>query len=102
MYKTKQQSSIDAKPPNRLSGAWARQAPKRRSGAARCDRWRREAIVADVALLVRDRDVPASTGLVFERLNPITGDVAARAAAASIEDANAAAAAAAAAFPAWS
>jgi vanillin dehydrogenase len=58
--------------------------------------------MADVTLLVRDRDVPASTGFVFERLNPITGDVAARAAAASIEDANAAAAAAAAAFPAWS
>ncbi len=58
--------------------------------------------MTDVALLVRDRDVPASNGLVFERLNPITGDVAARAAAASVEDANAAAAAAAAAFPAWS
>ncbi len=58
--------------------------------------------MTDVALLVRDRDVPASTGLVFERRNPITGDVAARAAAASVEDANAAAAAAAAAFPAWS
>ena len=58
--------------------------------------------MTDVALLVRDRDVPASTGLVFERLNPITGDVATRAAAASVEDANAAAAAAAAAFPAWS
>ncbi|MBV8662326.1 MAG: aldehyde dehydrogenase [Hyphomicrobiales bacterium] len=51
---------------------------------------------------MRDRDVPASNGLVFERRNPITGDVAARAAAASVEDANAAAAAAAAAFPAWS
>ena len=56
----------------------------------------------DVALLVRDRDVPASTGLVFDRLNPITGEVASRAAAASVEDANAAATAAAAAFPAWS
>ena len=58
--------------------------------------------MSDVALLVRDRDVPASDGLVFERLNPTTGEVAARAAAATIEDANAATAAAAAAFPAWS
>ena len=56
----------------------------------------------DVALLVRDRDLPAADGLTFERLNPITGEVAARAAAASVEDAQEAAAAAAAAFPVWS
>jgi len=58
--------------------------------------------VSDVALLVSDRDLPAADGAVFERLNPITGDVATRAAAASVADAQAAAAAAAAAFPAWS
>jgi acyl-CoA reductase-like NAD-dependent aldehyde dehydrogenase len=53
-------------------------------------------------LLVSDRDLPAADGVVFERLNPITGNVATRAAAASVADAQAAAAAAAAAFPAWS
>ncbi len=58
--------------------------------------------MTDVALLVRDRDIPASSGRVFERLNPITGEIATRAAAATVDDANAAAAAAAAAFPAWS
>jgi acyl-CoA reductase-like NAD-dependent aldehyde dehydrogenase len=58
--------------------------------------------VSDVALLVSDRDLPAAGGLVFERLNPITGDVATRAAAASVADAQGAAAAAAAAFPIWS
>ncbi len=58
--------------------------------------------MSDVALLVSDRDLPAADGAVFERLNPITGDVATRAAAASVADAQAAAAAAAAAFPAWS
>ena len=58
--------------------------------------------MSDVALLVSDRDLPAADGLVFERLNPITGDVATRAAAASVADAQAAAAAAAAAFPTWS
>ena len=58
--------------------------------------------MSDVALLISDRDLPAADGVVFERLNPITGDVATRAAAASIADAQAAAAAAAAAFPAWS
>jgi len=58
--------------------------------------------VLEVALLMGDQDVPASTGLVFDRRNPITGDVASRAAAASVDDAMAAAAAAAAAFPAWS
>src|SRR4051812_19675741 len=38
----------------------------------------------------------------FDRLNPITGEVATTAAAADVVDANAAASAAAAAFPAWS
>ena len=42
------------------------------------------------------------TDAVFDRLNPITGDVATRAAAATVADANAAADAAAAALPAWS
>jgi len=58
--------------------------------------------LSDVTLLVSDRDLPAQGGGVFERLNPITGDVASRAAAASVADAQAAAAAAAAAFPLWS
>ena len=48
------------------------------------------------------RDVPASDGSVYERLNPITGELATRAAAATLDDARAAAASAAAAFPAWS
>jgi len=56
----------------------------------------------DVALLVHDQDLPASDGAVFERLNPMTGEIASRAAAATIADAAAAAAAAAAAFPGWS
>ena len=58
--------------------------------------------MSDVALLISDRDLPAADGVVFERLNPITGNVASRAAAASVADAQAAAAAAAAAFPGWS
>ena len=58
--------------------------------------------MSDVALLVSDRDLPAADGVVFERLNPITGNVATRAAAASVADAQAAAAAAATAFPVWS
>ena len=56
----------------------------------------------DINLLIDDRDVAASTGATFERRDPITGDVASRAAAASVADAQAAADAAAAAFPAWS
>ena len=56
----------------------------------------------DVTMLMHDRDLPASSGRVFERHNPITGAVATRAAAATVEDAEAAAASAAAAFPAWS
>ena len=53
----------------------------------------------DINLLIDDRDVAASTGATFERRDPITGDVASRAAAASVADAQAAADAAAAAFP---
>jgi acyl-CoA reductase-like NAD-dependent aldehyde dehydrogenase len=55
-----------------------------------------------INLLIAGRDVPASRSATFNRLNPISGDVATRAAAASVDDARAAADAAAAAFPGWS
>jgi acyl-CoA reductase-like NAD-dependent aldehyde dehydrogenase len=53
-------------------------------------------------LLVGGEARPASNGATFERHNPATGEVATRAAAASLEDADAAIAAARDAFPAWS
>jgi acyl-CoA reductase-like NAD-dependent aldehyde dehydrogenase len=56
----------------------------------------------DVPLLVDDRDLPAAEGHQFDCLNPVTGAVASRAAAATNKDAKVAVAAAAAAFPAWS
>jgi acyl-CoA reductase-like NAD-dependent aldehyde dehydrogenase len=55
-----------------------------------------------IQLLIGGRDVPASGAATFNRLNPISGEVATRAAAASVADARAAADAAAAAFPKWS
>src|SRR3569623_1353084 len=56
----------------------------------------------DIGLLI-DGDERAATGKAsYERLDPFTGKLATRAAAASIADANAAADAAAAAFDAWS
>ena len=55
-----------------------------------------------ITLLIAGRDVPASGSATFNRLNPISGDVATRAAAACVADARAAADAAAAAFPKWS
>ena len=56
----------------------------------------------DIGLLI-DGDERAATGKAsFERMDPFTGKLATRAAAASIADANAAVEAAAAAFPAWS
>ena len=58
--------------------------------------------MVDVALMIQGRDLPASDGASFERLNPMTGEVATRAAAATLADAASAVAAAAAAFPAWS
>jgi acyl-CoA reductase-like NAD-dependent aldehyde dehydrogenase len=56
----------------------------------------------DIKLLIDDRDPDASDAAVFERHNPISGEVATRAPAATVADAQAAADAAAAAFPAWS
>jgi acyl-CoA reductase-like NAD-dependent aldehyde dehydrogenase len=56
----------------------------------------------DVPLLFRNQNVPASNGVIFERLSPITGEVVSRAAAATPADAAAAVASAAAAFPKWS
>ncbi|WP_430396524.1 aldehyde dehydrogenase [Ferrovibrio sp.] len=56
----------------------------------------------ETQLLIGGKDVAASGGKTFERRNPLSGDVASRAAAASVADANAAADAAAAAYPGWS
>lgn len=56
----------------------------------------------DTSMLINNRDVGATGGKTFERLNPISGKAASRAAAATVDDATAAADAAAAAFPAWS
>ena len=56
----------------------------------------------DVPLLVEGDDRLAFDRVSFERLNPVTGELASRAAAASVADAGTAAAAAARAFPAWS
>jgi vanillin dehydrogenase len=55
-----------------------------------------------VDLLIGGRSVAASNGNTFDRIDPVTGEVATRAAAATLEDADAAVAAAQAAFPAWS
>ena len=55
-----------------------------------------------ISLLLENQDVEAVDGVTFDRLNPMTGNVATRAAAAQIADATRAADAAAAAFPAWS
>jgi acyl-CoA reductase-like NAD-dependent aldehyde dehydrogenase len=57
---------------------------------------------AQIHLLINAQTQPAAGGATFDRLDPITGAVATRAAAASPDDARAAIAAAAAAFPAWS
>jgi acyl-CoA reductase-like NAD-dependent aldehyde dehydrogenase len=56
----------------------------------------------EISLLLESKDVPASNGGTFDRLNPVTGDIASRAAAAQIADAKRAADTAAAAFPGWS
>lgn len=52
--------------------------------------------------MVGDLRTAESGGKFFERINPLSGELATRAPAASLEDADAAVAAAAAAFPTWS
>ena len=58
--------------------------------------------MTEVQLLIGDRDAAASGAATFVRNNPVSGEVATRAAAASADDAIVAAEAAAEAFPAWS
>ena len=55
----------------------------------------------EVQLLIGGKDVAAANNATFNRVNPVTGEVATRASAGSIADARAAADAAAAAFPKW-
>ena len=55
-----------------------------------------------VGLLIDGESIGATDDRTFERVNPITGDVATKAAAATVEDARKAADAAAKAFPEWS
>jgi vanillin dehydrogenase len=56
----------------------------------------------EVSMLIGGQSSAASEGATFERLNPVTGEVASRAPAATLADADATVAAAARAFPAWS
>jgi benzaldehyde dehydrogenase (NAD) len=56
----------------------------------------------EALLIIGGRDVAAKNSATFARKNPISGEDATRASAASVEDAKAAADAAAAAFPKWS
>jgi len=56
----------------------------------------------DTYLLIAGQACPASNGAAYERRDPATGEVATRAAAATLDDVDAAVAAASAAFPAWS
>ena len=56
----------------------------------------------NINLLINNKDVNAARGATFERLNPLTGEVATRAAAATVADAHSAANAAQAAFASWS
>ncbi|MGC7404840.1 aldehyde dehydrogenase [Pandoraea pneumonica] len=55
-----------------------------------------------LTMLIGGQRVAASNGATFERRNPLDGEVASRAPAATVEDARAAVRAARAAFPAWS
>ncbi|MDE1009714.1 MAG: aldehyde dehydrogenase family protein, partial [Paraburkholderia fungorum] len=55
----------------------------------------------NLTMLIGGEARAASNGATFDRFNPVTGEVASRAPAATLADADAAVSAAAAAFPAW-
>jgi acyl-CoA reductase-like NAD-dependent aldehyde dehydrogenase len=73
-----------------------------RALTATADQQSRSNPMFEVRLLIDNDDREAAGGATFDRLNPLTGEVASRAAAAALEDGQRAADAAAAAFPAWS
>jgi len=56
----------------------------------------------EVDLLIGGENQKAASGATYDRRDPVTGEIASRAAAATVTDANRAGNAAAAAFPAWS
>ncbi|MDO8597067.1 MAG: aldehyde dehydrogenase family protein [Sulfuricaulis sp.] len=56
----------------------------------------------DTQLFIDNADVAATGDATFARHDPVTGEIATRAAAATVHDAKAAADVASAAFPAWS
>ena len=62
----------------------------------------RENAMLQAQMIINNQDVPSTNGATFDRLNPISGAVATRYAAATIDSATAAADAAAAAFAGWS
>ena len=78
------------------------EAPLRAIPPGRANTDRVESVMKHVNLIIGERDAQAADGRTFDRLDPMTGEVASRAAAATVADAIAAADAAAAAFPAWS
>ncbi len=55
----------------------------------------------EVRMLIGGQWRDAQNGATFERIDPVTGDIASRAPAATLADADAAVDAAQAAFPAW-
>jgi len=57
--------------------------------------------MTEISLLIGNEEAAAADGRTFDRLDPITGEIATRSAAASPDDARRAADAAQAAFPAW-
>ncbi len=61
-----------------------------------------ESTMFNVQLLINGETRDAGDGQIFDRTNPVTGEIATKSASATIADAEAAASAAAAAFPEWS
>jgi acyl-CoA reductase-like NAD-dependent aldehyde dehydrogenase len=56
----------------------------------------------NIALIINNKSRPAKSGKTFDRIDPVNGEIATRAAAGNVVDAIAACDAAAAAFPSWS
>jgi vanillin dehydrogenase len=80
----------------------ARHSPSRSTQSTPAPVQRKATTMNAINLLIGGKDCAATDQAVYQRSNPISGEVASTVAAATVEDAISAADAAAAAFPAWS
>ncbi len=98
-FATRNRSAISTSP---QGGGWSRSTPDGSHARQARGGVSEDEAMFHTKLIIADRELGAGNSRTFDRLDPVTGEIATRAAAASIGDTHKAAEAAAAAFPEWS